>query len=60
MTGHNTRWGQPQRSIRIPDALWHQAQAIAAHRGDNLSDMIRATLTRYVKRHARELDEETP
>lgn len=41
----------PRRSIRIPDAEWHAAAAVAGRRGDNLSELIRAALRRYVARN---------
>lgn len=40
----------PHRTVRVPDDLWRAAQAKAAERGDNLSEVIRQALTRYVKR----------
>ena len=40
----------PQRTVRIPDALWEAAKAKAEERGENLSDVIRKALERYVKR----------
>jgi predicted transcriptional regulator len=41
----------PNRVVRVPDDLWHAAQAIAKARGETLSDIIRDALRRYVKRH---------
>lgn len=38
----------PLRSIRVPDELWAAAQAKAEERGETISDVIRAALTRYV------------
>ncbi len=38
----------PRRTIRIPDQLWHIAQTRADSRGENLSDIIRQALQRYV------------
>lgn len=40
----------PHRTIRIDDALWTAAQAAAEAEGKTLSEVIRAALTRYVKR----------
>lgn len=40
----------PRRSVRVPDDVWHAAQAKADERGDNLSEVIRAALARYAKR----------
>lgn len=42
----------PQRTIRIPDKTWEAAKAAAEQRGDNLSEVIRKSLERYVKRNA--------
>lgn len=41
--------GTPQRAIRIPDELWRAALAVAAERGETLSDIIRERLAGYVK-----------
>lgn len=38
------------RSIRVPLALWTAARAKADERGENISDVIREALERYVKR----------
>ena len=40
----------PQRTVRIPTDLWEAAKAKAAERGENLSDVIRRALVRYVGR----------
>lgn len=40
----------PHRTIRIDDALWAAAQAAAEAEGKTVTDVIRAALTRYVKR----------
>ncbi len=40
----------PNRVIRVPDDLWHAAQAKAAERGESLSEVIRRALARYVRR----------
>lgn len=42
--------GTPRRTIRVPDELWDAAQAKAEERGENLSDVLRKALERYVKR----------
>lgn len=42
--------GTPRRTIRVPDELWDAAQARAAERGENLSDVIRKALERYARR----------
>lgn len=41
------------RSIRVPLALWTAARAKADERDENISDVIRAALERYVKRGAK-------
>jgi predicted HicB family RNase H-like nuclease len=40
----------PQRTVRVPDAVWAAAKAKAEQRGEVLSDVIRRALERYVKR----------
>jgi hypothetical protein len=45
------RPGNPARAVRVEDELWNEAKAIAAKRGDSLSDVMRQALERYVKRH---------
>lgn len=44
--------GTTIRSVRVADDLWSLALAIAEERGENLSEIIRAALERYVKRHS--------
>lgn len=41
----------PLRNFRAPESLWAQAKAVASMRGESLSDVLRAALERYVKRH---------
>lgn len=41
--------GTPRRTVRIDDALWDDALAAAAERGETLSDIIRERLAGYVK-----------
>lgn len=41
----------PIRNVRVPDEVWLRAKAVAAARGESLSDVLRAALERYVKRH---------
>jgi metal-responsive CopG/Arc/MetJ family transcriptional regulator len=36
------------RVIRVPDVLWDEAQAVATERGENLSEILRDALRRYV------------
>jgi len=43
------RGNTTQRSIRVDDTLWTPAQAIAAERGENLSDIIRQALRDYIQ-----------
>lgn len=38
------------RSLRVPLRLWDQAKAVAEEREENISDVIREALERYVKR----------
>lgn len=38
------------RSIRVPLALWNAAKAKADEREENISDVIREALQRYVNR----------
>ena len=49
----------PNRPIRIPDGIWVSAQEIAAKRGETASAVVRAELTRYVRRHWRLLSADT-
>lgn len=44
--------GTTLRNVRVADPLWEAARAVASARGENLSDVIRAALERYVKRHS--------
>ena len=39
-----------QRSIRVPDTLWNAALAKSIEREENLSEVIRKALERYVSR----------
>lgn len=39
----------PQRTVRVPDKTWDAAKAVAERRGDNLSEVIRQALERYVR-----------
>lgn len=41
----------PRRTVRVPDKTWDAAKATAERRGDNLSEVIRQSLERYVKRN---------
>ena len=42
--------GTTRRAVRVDDELWTAAQTVAADRGDNLSDIIRAALVAYVSK----------
>lgn len=42
---------EPLRAIRVPDALWHAAQEVAAKQGESVSKVIRKALERYVKQN---------
>ena len=44
--------GTTLRNVRVADPLWSAARAVAESRGESLSDVIRAALERYVKRHS--------
>lgn len=44
-----TRPAMVMRSIRVPLRLWTDAKAKAAEREENLSDVIREALERYVR-----------
>lgn len=37
--------------IRVQNSLWNEARAIAKFRGESLSEVIRAALTAYIKKH---------
>jgi predicted transcriptional regulator len=39
------------RNVRVPESLWTRALAVARSRDETLSQVIRAALERYVKRH---------
>jgi predicted transcriptional regulator len=41
----------PVRPVRVEDGLWRAAKAIAAERGESLSNVMREALRRYVKRY---------
>ena len=40
----------PQRTVRVPDHIWHAAKAAADARGETLSDVIRRALEQYIKK----------
>lgn len=37
----------PIRTVRVPDEVWHEAQRIAADRGETVTDVIMRALRRY-------------
>lgn len=41
----------PLRNVRVPDDVWEAAAKIAADRGESMSEVIRASLRRYITRH---------
>jgi predicted transcriptional regulator len=43
--------GTTLRNVRVADDLWRRALAVAQGRNESLSEVIRAALERYVKRH---------
>lgn len=43
------------RAFRVSFDLWERAGKIAAVRGESLSEVIRAALSAYVKKHGKEL-----
>ena len=50
-----THRGHLQRTIRICDEDWLEAQHIAKRRGENVSAVLRAALERYVKRNEKKM-----
>jgi len=43
------------RSFRIRPSIWAEAMKVADARGETLSEVIRAALVAYVKKHGKEL-----
>lgn len=39
----------PPRAVRVPDRLWEQAKEAAEQRGENVSQVIKRALLRYVR-----------
>lgn len=39
----------PNRTVRVPDDVWHAAMRIANDRGENVTDVIMRALRRYVR-----------
>lgn len=46
----------PTRGVRIADALWHAARAVAAERGEVVTDVIVRALTVYVRSNGWDVD----
>jgi hypothetical protein len=44
----------PTHNTVVPQELWDRALAVAHRRGETLSQVIRAALVRYVKRHEKD------
>ena len=53
MSEHDEQQSSPMRNraFRCEDDLWNDAQRVAAERGDNISEILRATLRGYVAKH---------
>lgn len=49
----NPRKPMGLRAVRVPDALWEEAQEAAAVNSEAVSDVIRDALTKYVAKHRR-------
>jgi hypothetical protein len=43
--------GTTRRTVRIEDALWEEAQALAGVCGDTLSEVLRDALRAYIEAH---------
>jgi hypothetical protein len=39
----------PQRAVRVPDGLWEQAKEAAEQRGENVTQVIKRALVRYIR-----------
>lgn len=50
MTSVGGKPNMVMRSLRVPEQLWADAKAKADERQENISDVIREALERYVKR----------
>lgn len=48
----------PLRNIRVAEDVWTAARAIAAARGETVTDVVVRSLERYVRRHSATLDDE--
>lgn len=49
--------GTPRRTVRIDDELWEDAQLVAKQRDEDLSDIIRQALRRYINTYGEENDQ---
>ena len=50
MAARTGRGATPARSVRVDEQLWQAAQAVAASRGENLTQVIVRALNAYVRR----------
>ena len=53
MTTTLRRMAKPKmvmRSLRVPESLWEAAKAKADEREENISDVLREALEKYIKR----------
>lgn len=41
----------PNRSVRVPDELWHAAQWIARDKGITMTDVVNELLKQWVRRN---------
>lgn len=44
------------KNVRVAQPKWDLAKKVAARRGDTVSGVLNASLTRYIKRHATEAE----
>jgi hypothetical protein len=42
----------PLRNVRIEDAIWEPALAVATKRGESLSKVMRDALVRYIRKYS--------
>lgn len=50
----------PNRTVRVPDELWHEAQRIARDRGETVTDVVLRGLRRYVREFGDDVDGHEP
>lgn len=48
----------PNRTVRVPDELWQAAMRVAHDRGETVTEVIIRALTRYVREHPGEDDQD--